>query len=287
MNKKFKGILCILGAAFCFSLMSLFIRLSGDLPTMQKTFFRNAFAAVIAFVMLIRSGEGFHIQKGSLPMLFLRSICGAVGMVANFYAIDHMNISDAMMLNKLSPFFAILASAILLREKPNKVEWSCVALAFAGALFVIKPSFQMEAVYGLIGALGGLGAGVAYTFVRMLGMRGERGPVIVLFFSTFSSVIFLPFFILQYHPMTWLQFFFLVMTGVSAAGGQFCITSAYTFAPAKEISVFDYATILFSALWGFCFLGQIPDYLSFLGYAVIIGVAVFKWYYALLQEKKN
>lgn len=286
MNQKFKGILCILGAAFCFSLMSLFIRLSGDLPTMQKTFFRNAFAAIVAFVMLWKSGEGFEIKKGSLPMLLLRSSCGALGMVANFYAIDHMVVSDAMMLNKLSPFFAIIASVFLLREKPNKVEWTCVAVAFAGALLVIKPSFQIEAYYGLIGAIGGLGAGVAYTFVRKLGMRGERGPIIVLFFSTFSSLCFLPFLIFQYHPMTWLQFFFLVMTGVSAAGGQFCITAAYTYAPAKEISVFDYATILFSALWGFLFLGQIPDCLSFLGYAVIIGVAIFKWNYALKQERK-
>lgn len=286
MNQKFKGIICILGAAFCFSLMSLFIRLSGDLPTMQKTFFRNAFAAVVAFVMLQKSGQGFSFQKGSLPSLLLRSICGAVGMVANFYAVDHMNISDAMMLNKLSPFFAIIASVFLLKEKPNRIEWSCVAIVFGGALLVIKPSFQIQAFYGLVGAIGGLGAGVAYTFVRKLGMRGERGPVIVFFFSAFSTLLFLPFFILQYQPMTWLQLFFLVMTGVGAAGGQFCITAAYTFAPAKEISVFDYSSILFSALWGFVFLDQIPDYLSFLGYAVIIGVAIYKWYYALKLDQK-
>ena len=40
-NRK-KGILFILSAAFFFSLMTVFVRLSGDVPTMQKAFFRSA-----------------------------------------------------------------------------------------------------------------------------------------------------------------------------------------------------------------------------------------------------
>ena len=67
--------------------------------------------------------------------------------------------------------------------------------------------------------------------------------------------------------------------GISAACGQFSITKAYTKAPAREISVFDYTQVLFAALLGFLFLEQIPDQLSFLGYAIIIGSAVFKWAY--------
>ena len=73
------------------------------------------------------------------------------------------------MLNKLSPFFAIMFSAVLLRERANRWEWGAVALAFCGALLVAKPSFNIAGVPALIGVLGGLGAGTAYTFVRLLG----------------------------------------------------------------------------------------------------------------------
>lgn len=279
MNDKQKGIIYIICAGFFFASMTFFVRLAGNLPTMQKAFFRNAVAVIIAVIMLARSEGGLKIKKNSWPGLFMRSFCGTVGLICNFYAVDHLNIADANILNKLSPFFAILMSYFVLKEKANKVEWLCVATAFTGALFVVKPSFSMEFVNAMIGVLGGFGAGVAYTFVRKLGKQGERGPVIVMVFSAFSCICTLPFFIFQYEPMSAQQWMILILAGCSAAGGQIFITKAYTKAPAKEISVFDYTQVIFAALLGFVFLGQIPDWMSVIGYIIIIGSAVFKWNY--------
>lgn len=279
MNSRKQGILYIILAGFFFALMTFFVRLSGNLPTMEKVFFRNAVAAVIAMVTLMKSKVKFKPDGSNVLGLFLRSLCGTIGLICNFYAIDRLNIADANILNKLSPFFAIIMSTFILREKANKIEWLCVLVAFTGALFVIKPSFKLQSVYALIGVLGGLGAGTAYTFVRKLGKEGVPGPVIVLCFSVFSCLVSLPFLITGFVPMTSTQLVFLLLAGISAAGGQFCITRAYTKAPAKEISVFDYTQVIFAALLGLIFLGQIPDILSITGYAVIIESAVFKWAY--------
>ena len=283
-QEKRQGILFIIVAGFFFALMTFFVRLSGDLPTMEKAFFRNAVAAVVAAFLLIRAKEPFYAPKKSWGGLFMRSFCGTVGLICNFYAIDRLNIADANMLNKLSPFFAIIMSTFILKEKANKVEWGAVVLAFTGALLVIKPSFDIQFVYGLIGALGGLGAGIAYTYVRKLGKMGVKGPVIVLCFSLFSCVVTLPFFIIGYKPMGMTRFVCLMLAGVCAAGGQICITTAYTKAPAKEISVFDYTQIIFAALLGILFLDQIPDVLSIAGYIVIIGTAIFKWQYNMKYD---
>lgn len=279
MKEKQQGILFIILAGFFFASMSFFVRLSGDLPTMEKAFFRNAVAVLVAAFMLARTKEGFHVQKGSWPDLLMRSFCGTVGLICNFYAVDHMNIADANILNKLSPFFAILMSYFILKEKANKVDWACVAVAFIGAVFVVKPAFNMQFVNAMIGVIGGLGAGIAYTFVRKLGKKGERGPIIVMVFSTFSCLCTVPFLISEFQPMKAVQLLCLLMAGVSAAGGQIFITKAYTKAPAKEISVFDYTQVLFAALLGFVFFGQIPDWMSLVGYLIIIGSAIFKWNY--------
>lgn len=279
MKEKQQGILFIILAGFFFASMSFFVRLSGDLPTMEKAFFRNAVAVLVAAFMLARTKEGFHVQKGSWPDLLMRSFCGTVGLICNFYAVDHMNIADANILNKLSPFFAILMSYFILKEKANKVEWACVAVAFIGAVFVVKPAFNMQFVNAMIGVIGGLGAGIAYTFVRKLGKKGERGPIIVMVFSTFSWLCTVPFLISEFQPMKAVQLLCLLMAGVSAAGGQIFITKAYTKAPAKEISVFDYTQVLFAALLGFVFFGQILDWMSLVGYLIIIGSAIFKWNY--------
>ena len=80
------------------------------------------------------------------------------------------------------------------------------------------------------------------------------------------------------------QLLCLVMAGLSATVGQFGITSAYKYAPAKEISVFDYTQVIFAAILGMLFLGEVPTVLSFIGYAVIIGVAVFRWRYNLKEN---
>lgn len=280
MNNRTKGVVCIIASAFCFALMNMFVRLSGDLPTPQKGFFRNAVALVFAVVMLLREGEGFHIGKGNLKYLLLRSAAGTIGIVGNFYAVDHLAQADASMLNKMSPFCVILFSYLILKEKLTHWQVLAVITAFLGSLFVIKPTFSnLELVPSLIGLMGGIGAGFAYTQVRILGLRGVKSTVIVAFFSGFSCLAMLPFMILDFHPMSLAQLIILICAGLAAAGGQFGITKAYTYAAGREVSVFDYTQIIFSTLIGFLVFDQLPDGWSFLGYTLIIAAAVFVFLY--------
>ena len=283
--QKWKGALFIALAAFCFSLMSVFVRLSGDLPTFQKAFFRNFVAAIASFFLLLKSGS-FKMQKGSFPLLLARSAAGIIGILGNFYAIDNMNIADASILNKLSPFFTIIFSALLLKEKPAVLDWLMVALAFFGAIFVVKPSFDFsQSLPAFIGVLGGLGAGLAYTFVHALGKRGERNPMIVFFFSVFSCIVVLPVAIAQWQAMTGMQLLWLLLAGAAASGAQFSLTAAYSCAAAKDISVYDYSQVIFSAIWGAAFFAELPDLWSVLGYVIIIGAAVIKYVFAIKKNK--
>ena len=267
--------------------MNLFIRLSGDVPTLQKCFFRNFFALVIAVFSLMKTKTAFKIGQGNTKYLLVRSIAGGLAMVCNFYAVDHMAISDASMLNKLSPFFAIIFSLFVLGEVANRLEWISVVIAFIGALFVVKPSFHFDVIPAVAGVLGGLGAGLAYAYVRKLSMRGEKGMIIVAFFSGFTTLMLTPNLILNYKPMSKIQWLCLIMTGVAAAFGQICITKAYAYAPAKEISVYDFSIVIFSAALGFLFLHQMPDLLSVVGYIIIIGIAIIKWYLTVVKVNQN
>lgn len=101
----------------------------------------------------------------------------------------------------------------------------------------------------------------------------------VAFFSGFSCLVTLPYLIFDFHPMSGMQLVYLLFAGLAAAGGQFSITAAYFHAPAKEISVYDYSQILFSAAMGFIVFGQIPDVLSWIGYALICAMAVAMFFY--------
>ena len=285
ISNKSKGIICIIFAALGFSFMTFFVRISGDIPTMEKAFFRNAVAIVVSLFMLVRTKEKISIKKGCGGDIFFRCLFGTSGLIANFYAIDRLNIADANMLNKLSPFFAILISIPILKEKPKKIDIAAVIIAFLGAMLIVRPSgSNMQLVPGLLGLYGGFGAGTAYVFVRRLGKKGERTPIIVLCFSAFSTLVTIPFIAMNFVVLKPWQLLCLVMAGLSATVGQFGITSAYKYAPAKEISVFDYTQVIFAAILGMLFLGEVPTVLSFIGYAVIIGVAVFRWRYNLKEN---
>lgn len=285
MNKlsdKTKGIICILLSALCFSGMSSFINLSGDVPTPQKVFFRNLVALFFAGAVLIKRKEPFKPVKGAMPYHLIRSAAGLLGVFGNFYATTRMaHTADAAMLNKMSPFFTLVFSAIFLKEKVKPKQALAIIGAFCGAMLVIKPSFgNVEILPSLAGFFGGLCAGAAYTCVRHMGNKGENGRFTVFFFSAFSVLVTAPYLIFNYHPMTAKQLVYLILVGLCAAGGQFTITAAYTFAASREISVYDYSNIIFTAIEGYLFLGrQIPDILSLVGYCVIIFMAIWMYFY--------
>lgn len=287
-SRKTLGVLFILLSAFCFAFMTAFVRLAGDLPSIQKAFFRNVVAMVFSFCVLLRKKEGFLQKKENLPFLLLRALFGSLGILFNFYAIDHMVLSDANMLNKLSPFFAIIFSIFLLRERPTAVQIAGVLTALLGSILIIKPGFEGAAFFpSLAGFLSGAGAGLAYTFVRKLGQRGENSLRIVFYFSLFSTVMTLPFFLLSPVRLTGHQLLMLLLTGCSACIGQFGITRAYLLAPAKEISVYDYSQILFAAGLGYIFFRQIPDVWSVVGYVLICGAGIGMFLYHRRMDRRR
>ena len=266
-----KGMIMIILSAFFFACMNVSVRLADNLPSVQKSFFRNVVAAGAAAVILLKGHTKPVVKKEYLLPLFLRCAFGTLGILCNFYAIDHLLVADASILNKLSPFFAIIFSILILKEKITPTQAFCVLLAFTGCLFIVKPGFHnAQLIPALIGVCGGLGAGIAYTMVRILGTHGVKGPVIVFYFSVFSCLFVLPWMITHYVPMQTGQLVALLMAGVFAAGGQFTITAAYSLAPAGKISIFDYSQIVFATGLGFLLFGEIPDRYSFIGYTLII-----------------
>lgn len=285
-SSLFLGVFFIVLSAFFFSLMSVFVRYAGDLPTFQKALFRNSVAAVVSLILLLKSGS-MRIRKGSFIPLFFRSLAGTVGIVCNFYAIDHMPISDASMFNKLSPFFTVIFSIFIIKERANLWDWLLVGFAFVGVLFVSRPSFEYaEILPPAVGLLGGIGAGIAYAFVRKLRNQGERSAVIVFFFSAFSVLAVIPFVIADHAPMTFAQVAWLLLAGGAASCAQFSLTAAYKYAPAKELSVYDYSQVLFAAVWGMILFSEYPDVWSVIGYAIILGAAILKWWFYRREKRK-
>lgn len=282
MNSTVKGIIAILISSIGFSLMAVFFRLSGDLPVFQKSLFRNLIAMIVPIYFVMKYRAPFFGKLENQPLLILRSTLGLIGVLLNIYAIDHMVLSDADMLMKLNPFWTILLCALFLNEKARKYQVIAMVVAILGALFIIKPTFDSDMMPAVIGLLSGIFAAGAYTALRPLG-QSEKSYTTVFYFSFFSTVALIPFVIFTYEPMTLSQVIILLLSGVFATVGQFGITIAYSFAAAKDISIFVYASVIFSAILGFILFKEVPDLLSYLGYIIIF----LAGYYMFKKAQRN
>ena len=284
---KAKGIAAIVASALGFALMAALVRLADDygepLSAFQKSFFRNlvAFAVAAAVYWYSRprvaspSPRTTTHEPRTTFLLIARAAFGTLGIFANFYALSHIPIATGQMLNKTAPFFTVAFAWAFLGERTLPRQAAALAVAFAGAVLVVKPGFAGAEAFPLaVGLLGGAAAGAAYACVRALRRRGADPAYIILYFSVFSCLAAVPFMLPGLRPMTFAQVAVLLGAGGAAAVGQFGVTLAYGYAAPRDIAVYDYSSVLFAAAFGYFFFAQVPDIFSVLGFAVILAALV-------------
>lgn len=284
MKEKSKAILFMILSGFAFAFMSATVKLSGDIPVFEKVFFRNLVSLFVAFYMIKKAGVSLFGKMENQKFLMLRSVGGLLGVLANFYAINNLVLADSTMLNKLSPFFVTIFAAVFLKEKLSKIQIPALIFAFLGALLIIKPTFSLEVLPALSGAFSGMCAGAAYTVIRYL--KGKEEPATIIFYFSLISVLgMIPFLLFTFEMPTVSQLFYLLGTGFFASIGQFMITLAYKHAPASEVSIYNYFSVVSSAIVGFVLWREIPDFMSISGAIIITMVAVFSYLHIKKSEK--
>lgn len=278
MQNKSKGILYMIISALAFTFMGVAVRLSGDIPIFEKVFFRNFVSFFIALYIIYKSKGTIFGKKKNRMLLNIRSFLGLSGVILNFYAIGKLPLADSNMLNKLSPFFVTLFAYFFLKEKLTKVQIFSLFSAFIASLLVIKPEFSMNMLPGLAGLLSAITAGAAYTVIRSLS-KDEEPSTIVFYFSFISLIVMFPLMLMNFIVPTPVQLFWLLGTGFFASIGQFMVTMAYKYAPAGEVSVYNYSSIVFSIVVGYIIWAEIPDFYSLLGGGLIILIAFILFYF--------
>ena len=260
-------------SAASFAVMGAMVKAAGEVPVHEKVFFRNLVTLLVTLLMALQRRENPFGPTQHLTLLLARSFAGLCGVFFYFYAIGHLTLADASLLNKVSPFFVTVFAAFWLGERLTRRIAGGLALAFVGAALVIKPAFELQPLPALAGLGSALGAGVAYTIVRSLKGR-ERPWRIVFYFSLVSTLAMTPPLIVHHVAPTGWQWLWLLGTGLFAAGGQVFLTLAYHRAPAAQISIWGYNHVLFSLVIGLVIWGERPDLLTYVGGALIVAAAL-------------
>lgn len=272
-----RGALAMILSSLAFAVMGVCIQICAQtLPNGMVVFFRNISGLVFLSPLLMRGG--WSIMKTThLKQHFVRGVAGLTSMYCFFYAIGHMPLADAVLLNYTLPLFIPVVEALWLGEPfPLKLA-APLGLGFLGVMIVLQPGRGLITAAAVLGLLGGLLSAVAQTGVREL-TKTEPTVRIVIYFAlmgTSISALGLPFVWVTPAPALWLV---IVLLGLSATTGQLLMTKAYSFAPASQIGGFVYTGVIFAAFMDWLRLGHTPTLHFFAGATLVVasGALMFR-----------
>ena len=249
----------------------------------EIVFYRQAIAILPVLALVIPS-VGLASLKTRRPWLHAsRTAVGTTGMILNFITISLLPLAETQALWFTTPLFATILSAIILRETVGVHRWSAVALGFIGVLIVVQPQTGHLPV---VGATTGLTSALLTAFVtillRQLG-RTEPALTTVFWFFTMSAIplaVVMPWFAQSHPPVVWIL---LAAMGIVGGLGQVALTLSLQYAPVSTVAPVDYASLIWSTLFGIWLFAEMPTAWTWIGAPIIVASGL----YIVWRERKR
>jgi drug/metabolite transporter (DMT)-like permease len=265
-----RGALLVTGAALMFASMGMLVRFASlQLAHEQVVFFRSLFGFLILVPVLLQRGVIRTLRTERLLLHIVRSLFGLAAMYCFFYAIAHLPLSNAVLLNFTAPLFIPFIAVLWLSERVTVRVAIAIVVGFIGVVFVLQPSSGLYSKAALVGLASGAFAAVAMVALRGLSSSESPLRVVAWFSITCTLVSALPV-MLAWHVPPWSPLLLTAGAGLFATAGQYLLSKGYGYAPAAQIGPFTYASVVFAAVYGWYFWREVPDLLSVAGTALIV-----------------
>jgi drug/metabolite transporter (DMT)-like permease len=245
-------------AQLCFAAMNVFTRLgSRHVPWPEIAAARFLIGATIA-VALART-RGVSLRVTDRGGTWRRSIYGTLAALGSFYALSSpsVGVGDAATLGATAPIFVALLSGPLLGERVGRRLWLAVALAFAGIVLLVRPSFTLAAPVAAVATAGAFFYALAMIWLRRIG-PGESHEAVVLHFSLVALATML---LLAIPEWTWPDArsgLYLVGAGLGGGGAQLAMTRAYSLQRATPVTALANLGVVFTYLLAFPLFPERP-----------------------------
>ena len=273
-------VLCVL-STIGFTVMGAMVRYVGDrIPVGELVFARNIVVLVplVAFLAL-RGNLRSTIRTENFRGHFTRGFVNIISIFCHYAGLVRIPLAEATAIGFATPLFTVALAAIFLGEVVRLWRWSAVFVGFIGVLVMLSP--HLEASHGSQAALGAILVlasafliAVVMIHVRHLS-KTETTPRLVLYYSFFAAVASLATLYWGWVVPSWSDLLALLCIGACGGLGQTLITESLRYAPASVVAPFGYASMLWSVLIGYFWLGELPVAIVFFGAAIVIGSGLF------------
>ena len=261
-------------AAFSFACMGAFAKAAAQHGASNAliVFARNLVCVAVLAPLLLRDGWP-ALRTRRLGGHAWRAGFGVLGMYSLFYAITHLRLAEAMLLNSTAPLFIPFLAWAVLGERPARAAMPLALLGLAGVALIVKPGAITVSLAAWVGASSGVFAACAMVSLRRISDTEPPARIVFYFALLGLAVSVIPMFSGVDWP-TALQGLCLLATGLCATLGQLELTRAYASAPAAPVSALGYSGVVFAALLGWMFWRESLDGWSALGAVLIISTCL-------------
>jgi drug/metabolite transporter (DMT)-like permease len=260
-----------LGAFLMFTIMNVFAKLlSEQHSVIEIAFYRNVIATLPFLFVIFGIGRREILVIREKPGLIMtRAVLGTVSLVGTFTAFSLLPMADATVLLFASSLFIPILGVLVLRESVGPWRWVAVLTGFAGVLIMARPSGQLYAI-GITIALGtAFLQAILQIILRYLGHHERPETVTFYFFLIGVIVTAIPLPFIAVRP-TLAEIPMLLGVGLSGAAAQWFFSTAFRYAPATIVSIFNYSGIVWATLFGWLIWNDWPLPVVFAGATVVI-----------------
>lgn len=233
------------------------------------------FGQMLVVTPFARAAAGPEFWRTSrLRVQLLRSAFLLGATFCFFGGLPYLPLAEASAITFLTPVFVVILSGPILREHASRWRWVTSITGFLGVLVVLRPG---SAVFHPA-ALLMVGMALCNAFYSLYTRKlADEDPHTSLFYSallgTVGLSLMLPFALPAAWP-PWPVAGLLLLLGFLAGLGHFCLISALARAPAALLTPFSYLQMIWATAFGFALFGHLPDSVSFVGMAIIVGSGI-------------
>ena len=303
-NPSLTGILFIISGGFIFSIQDVIIKyISGSYPVHEIVILRSLFA-IPPILAIVRMEGGFHLLKmHNKGYHIIRGILMFLSYTSYYLAIAAIPLSMVVTLFFCCPLFITVLSVVFLKERIDKKGWAALFSGFLGVLVIMGPDLSAMGSnlsiihYGpFLAVLSGCFYAVNAVCTRKYGIH-ESGSSLV-FYPILAYLLFgglfwmvmgdgrfateenknMAFLLRSWTVPGSRDLLLLLVIGVVAAIGTYCLSQAYRIANASVVAPFEYFAIPISVGWGYLFWKETPGGFQIIGIVMIIiaGIYVMK-----------
>ena len=232
---------------------------------------------VLVPVEIWRRGKDLQagFDQAVLPFYLLRAVFGLGGFYLFIWAAGLGSLVSANVLLNTTPVFIPIIGALFLGKDVSAKLWGAIAIGFIGLLLVVQPNAELlQNPANLLGLGAGLSAAAEFLTVRSLN-KTQSSISQVLYYLMIGSVLMAPIALWQWQSMDLQTAGYVVGAAIAFLSFQVLLVQAYRYAEPHQIGVFQYSSVIFSAVIGWWFFDEIPNSLAIAGMLLItIGGAI-------------